>query len=262
MGCGVRDEVTGSTCRFVEGVCVRGARGAGSTGPAAGFSLLELVIVLAVTVLLTSLMLPALSQVRENLHRVVCASNLRQLGFGVAMYARDQNDRLPYSAQLAEEDSPLDLMIARYNQTGRYDRERRGWDGLGRLYLHDYCSSPECFYCPSHYGEHTVDRYDWAKNARPHEIVTNYHYGGHMDWVDHSIRSLEDPNLVLAVDGLPTATTFNHLKAGMNTLRGDGSVRWHEGDQDRVAIDSNEQAIGEGVTRIRGLWNLIEEMTH
>ncbi len=255
MGCGVRDEVTGSRCRFNDGVSLRGSR-------RAGFSLLELVIVLAVTVLLTSLMMPALSQVRENLHRVVCSSNLRQLGFGVAMYARDENDRLPYSVQLGEEDLPLELMIARYTEngeTGRFD-PRRGWDGLGRLYIRDYCSTPECFYCPSHYGEHTVDRYDWAKNAEPHRIVTNYHYGGHMDWEDHSIRSIEDPNLVLAVDGLPTATAFNHMKAGMNTLRGDGSVRWHEGDQDRVAIESNEKAIGGG-PRIRGLWNLIEEMT-
>ena len=104
-----------------------------------------------------------------------------------------------------------------------------------------------------------MDRYDWTKNGGSHVIVTNYHYGGHMDWEDRSIRSIEDPDLVLAVDGLPTATAFNHMRAGMNTLRGDGSVRWHEGDQDQVAIESNEQAMGS--ERVRGLWNFIEEMT-
>ena len=66
-------------------------------GPRRAFSMMELVIVLAVSLLLTSLLFPALSNVRENLDRVLCSSNVRQLGLGTMMFAKDNNNRLPES---------------------------------------------------------------------------------------------------------------------------------------------------------------------
>jgi type II secretory pathway pseudopilin PulG len=65
--------------------------------PAAGFSLLELIVVMSVTVLLTGLLLPALIKVRENAHRVICSSNLRQVGLATVMYADNNNGDLPPS---------------------------------------------------------------------------------------------------------------------------------------------------------------------
>ena len=40
-----------------------------------GFNLVELVVVLAVASVLTGLLLPAMSRVRENLNRIICSSN-------------------------------------------------------------------------------------------------------------------------------------------------------------------------------------------
>ena len=58
---------------------------------------MELVVVMTVTLVLTGLMLPALVQIRENAHRVICSSNLRQIGLAVVLYADDNNGRLPHS---------------------------------------------------------------------------------------------------------------------------------------------------------------------
>ena len=115
-----------------------------------GFSLIELIVVLGVTAVLTSLLLPTLSQVRENLHRVLCSSNLRQIGLGIHMYAREHNEQLPPSWQL-EQRQLAELTMARLDDT------RIGWDGLGLLYAQGYCKAPGCYYCPSHIGQHTQE---------------------------------------------------------------------------------------------------------
>ncbi len=60
------------------------------------FSLVELLVVVAIVALLAALLLPALSRARDRSRRAVCASNLRQLGLALASYAQDHDGRLPH----------------------------------------------------------------------------------------------------------------------------------------------------------------------
>jgi competence protein ComGC len=190
-----------------------------------GFSLLELLVVIAVTMALTALLMPALRHVHENAHRLICSAHLQQMGQAFYMYSDSNADRLPYSAILQEDNSPPDLMAARRVEVNGE------WDGLGRLFAFGYCPSPECFYCPSHHGDHMFDRYaeQWHQPPSSPPIFTNYHYSGDVEWQDKNRRrSIDDGySLVLATDGLRTAKDFNHVN-GMNVLRGDGSVRWRD----------------------------------
>jgi prepilin-type N-terminal cleavage/methylation domain-containing protein/prepilin-type processing-associated H-X9-DG protein len=59
----------------------------------AAFSLTELLVVIAVLALLSSLLLPALARGKESARRVQCVSNLRQLGFAGQMYWHDHDGR-------------------------------------------------------------------------------------------------------------------------------------------------------------------------
>jgi hypothetical protein len=58
----------------------------------AGFTLVELGVVIAMTGVLTALLLPALSTAKEKSRRAVCQSNLRQNFVGLLNYASESED--------------------------------------------------------------------------------------------------------------------------------------------------------------------------
>jgi len=172
--------------------------------------------------LLASLLMPALGQLRSNVHRVIAASNMRQLGVAVAMYSDDYAGSLPYS-RLLESGTPEELMAAHVGTTPN------AWDGLGLLYQQGYCRAAEVFYAPSHRGNHPFSRYEqeWVDPGGTVRIYTNFHYAGHENWVNGRARSLRNgEDLVVLSDGLRTRDDLNH-RNGINLLHGDLTVRWH-----------------------------------
>lgn len=59
------------------------------------FTLIELLIVIAVIVILAALLLPALNRARETAKTIKCTSNLKQLGTMLVMYMNSNNDCFP-----------------------------------------------------------------------------------------------------------------------------------------------------------------------
>ena len=66
---------------------------------AEAFTLVELLIVIAIIAILAALLLPAFARAKELSRRTACSQNLRQLSLALALYATDNRDVLPLPQQ-------------------------------------------------------------------------------------------------------------------------------------------------------------------
>lgn len=71
------------------------SRSARPQGARPGFTLIEVLVVVAIIALLISILLPSLARAREGARAVQCASNLKQMGAATAMYTADSKSVLP-----------------------------------------------------------------------------------------------------------------------------------------------------------------------
>ncbi|MBX9735535.1 MAG: DUF1559 domain-containing protein [Phycisphaerales bacterium] len=216
-----------------------------------GFSLIDVLVSMVVVVVLISLLLPSLSGIRETSRRVVCASNIRQIGLGMLMYAEDNRDSVPYSKHVAFRDTdpkwrPDQMMVAR-------DKYTPDWDGTGLLFSRNYLPTPNVFYCPSHLGSHRFENYSDAWTSPDGEVVGNYHYRG-MTPAGTTLMRLWPGQTAILADGLATQQDYNHA-SGNNALRGDMSVNWvsdFDGQISQVLAKNEDDALAP--MRVRTAW--------
>ncbi len=123
-----------------------------------GFTLMELLVVVAFTATLAALLLPTWAKARQQAQSVQCLGNFRQIMLGWRMYAVDNNDIL------APNDYPY--MTAYATQSAAVKRTLRNWvcgtmeqavdstnlseltDPIGTALSH-YLSNPYVYNCPA-----------------------------------------------------------------------------------------------------------------
>lgn len=66
-----------------------------STKKNTGFTLVELLVVIAIIAILVSILMPALSRIRDAARMTVCKTNLKGLGFGTLRYSEDHENKIP-----------------------------------------------------------------------------------------------------------------------------------------------------------------------
>lgn len=72
------------------------------------FTLVEVLVVIAIIGLLMSILVPSMSRARAAAKRAACASNLKQIGVVMRIYIGENRDRLPYASAMPSV-SPLPL---------------------------------------------------------------------------------------------------------------------------------------------------------
>lgn len=203
--------------------CPRAGRRRHHTG---GFTLIDILVSLSVIAVLLTLLMPSLGLVRETTRRVVCASNVRQLGLGVAMYAEDFHGDIPPSVFFPAPGQGINRM--QQTVTVRVAAAQPFWDGLGLLYSASYLDAPGVYYCPSHAGDYRLQTYApvWADREclNAGEVVCNFQYRASGPQGER-LTPFGSPSLAIITDGMRTAAEYSH-KVGSNVLSLDLHVAW------------------------------------
>jgi prepilin-type N-terminal cleavage/methylation domain-containing protein len=116
-------------------------------GGARGFTILELLVVVAVISMLTAILVPSLAKVKRQAQRILGVSNQKQVAQGVSTFAVDNNDRLPDSVATISTSwswnwqEPMMLTGYRPHPEGMYRSMS--------AYLGDYIEDAEAMYCPA-----------------------------------------------------------------------------------------------------------------
>ena len=117
-----------------------------------GFTLIELLVVIAIIALLLSIIVPALNMTKEQVRKIMCQSNLRQLTLAFIVYASDYDGKLPYK--------PAGSMPYPHIWWEAYSGtpdNRKFFDGYldgfilkqERVWSEDVDEAPKTMYCPS-----------------------------------------------------------------------------------------------------------------
>ncbi|MBI4578834.1 MAG: prepilin-type N-terminal cleavage/methylation domain-containing protein [Planctomycetes bacterium] len=115
------------------------------------FTLIEVLVVVAIIGLLIAVLLPTLRLAREQSRATVCLSNLKQQGIGLSAYSADWKRLLPWAGSFR-----FSLMEGLYYVLGDKHPERHNWGrvNLGVLYPKYTGNTGMLFYCP---GNRYVD---------------------------------------------------------------------------------------------------------
>jgi len=191
------------------------------TPPHRAFTLIEILVVIAILAVLVVLIFPIASKAMQSAKQAACASNLRQIGAGVALYRSENNLRLPTQRPGTVQDT---FWL---------------WEGgptyLGMLYP-DYVKDYQVFYCP---GQDNTN--DWFLNRGiKHfkrglwgtEAILSTYVQRNADY-SPPLPGEEDRFATRAIAACCRhgITLIPHGSRGPNVLYMDGSVRWLAGNQ-------------------------------
>ena len=79
-----------------------------------GFTLVEMLVVIAIIVILAALLLPAANTTKLRAKRITCVNHLKQIGLGFQMFAHDHDGKLPM--QVSTRDGGTAELISPTNQ--------------------------------------------------------------------------------------------------------------------------------------------------
>ncbi|EDM25633.1 hypothetical protein LNTAR_25105 [Lentisphaera araneosa HTCC2155] len=165
------------------------------------FSLIELLVVVAIIGILASLILPTLGKAREQSKKALCKSNLKQLGLTMFMYADDNNYKAPFTSRA-------------WGGRQTYDDFLSGYDGREQLTTAQHAAA---MLSSNTFGEGSTDIYRCASDD------SAWKYGGNTTALGRSyaiteMRTNDNNKRFLGMSHGNITRSFSELNKASNTI--------------------------------------------
>lgn len=105
------------------------------------FTLIEILVVVAIIALLAAILFPAFARAREKARQTTCSSNLKQFMLAILMYAQDNDEAMPLAIKHVDQIGP---------KTAK-DNPPTQQFGI-HMEIMPYVKSPQAFQCPDDNG--------------------------------------------------------------------------------------------------------------
>ena len=176
-----------------------------------GFTLIEMLVVLAVLSIIAALLFPVFARARERARQATCASNLRQIGMAAMQYIGDNDGRLFNVTPYADDFGSVTHWSHCTHQTPGSE-EVRVDTGCGPL--GPFLKSAAVWRCPSASGLKAATYYDQVPPA----------YG--LNWAYSRMEHDQERPVALAQAEAPAETIFAADSAVYNTVYSSSAPSW------------------------------------
>ena len=175
----------------------------------AGFTLVELVVVISIIALLMAILVPSLQNSRQQAKAALCGSNIKQLTVGLFMY-ETENQSFPYSF----DNTPIDEPPGGYPGNHSLDKMGWWWFNYISIYFRREKDKKTVPWCPSRQiGNRRLEAYVLHGNYGVNQSICKSSSGRHDDFIGTPLSTADISHAsktVLVVDSGYSMITWGH----------------------------------------------------
>ena len=185
------------------------------------FTLIELLVVIAIIAILAGILFPVFAQAKRAAKKIVCISNLKQIGSSIVLYMGDSDDVFPSALDASDKYS------SQIWESQPQWRERIEQMPMLHEVLQPYMKSKDLFRCPSDIGAKYLDNH-WPEKINADNSMYGKYGSSYFFRTEIAFKYF-------------TQTKFK-LPADINVLF-DGAGHWH-GDGRAISDGDNGLVVG------------------